>query len=317
MSEKSKCILCGLDAQMVGLGPLNSQYQYICPNCGTFRVSDVFNDSDVDTHSKLPKHILAGYARELSDNGKEAYFSTETATSILDSPLIPQSPIEKLDKLLLWYYKQSDVFGKNIKISDAPAICYAINKQELESLYELVLDNYLILFVKGGTLFNGHQSVHLSLQGHQHCKELLSSKSCTMNAFVAMWFNDEISSSYNVAIAPAIKKCGFRPIRVDNVEHNNDITDEIIAGIKGSRFVIADMTGYRGGVYYEAGFAQGLGLPVIFTCRKDWFNGEIDEKGKVVKEKVHFDINHQNIIVWETEEELRNRIINRIRATII
>ena len=316
MADGGKCILCELDAQIKGPGPL-SQYRYVCPNCGTFSVSDDFNDRDVDIHSRLPKHILAGYARELSDGGKEAFYTNDSAQNILDSPLIPQSPVEKLDKLLLWYYKQSDFFGKYIKVSDAPAICYAVNKHELESLYDLVIDGYLIRSVKGGRLFEGTQNVHLSFKGHQHCKELLSSKSNTTNAFVAMWFSDEVSSAYKTAIAPAIEECSFRPVRVDNVEHNNDITDEIIAGIKDSRFIVADMTGYRGGVYYEAGFARGLGLPVIFTCRKDWFDGEIADDGKIVKEKIHFDISHQNIIVWETEDELKKCIINRIRATIL
>lgn len=317
MAENGKCILCSLDAPIMGLGPLNSQYRYVCPNCGTFRVSDVFNDRDVDTHGKLPKYILSGYAREQSDSGHEALFTTESAFAILDNPLIPQSPVEKMDKLLLWYYRQSDYFGKYIKLSDSPAICYAINKQELENLYKLVLDKYLFFFAKGGQLFNGNQTVHLSLPGHQHCKELLTNQKRTTNAFVAMWFDPDVSGIYSAAIAPAIEECGFRPVRVDNVEHNNDITDEIIAGIKDSRFVVADMTGYRGGVYYEAGFAHGLGIPVIFTCRKDWFDGEKDAEGKTLKEKIHFDINHQNIIVWETEDYLKKRIVDRIRATIL
>lgn len=269
MSENGKCILCGLDAQIIGLGQLNSQYRYVCPSCGTFRMSDVFNGGDTDTHGRSQKHLLSGYAREMADNGKEAYFSTETANTILDSPLIPQSPVEKMDKLLLWYYKQSEVFGKTIKISEAPAICYAVNTSELKKLYEQVIGSYLILAINGGQLFNGNQSVSLSLKGHQYCTELLSRKKHSSSAFVAMWFSDEISGVYGDAIAPAIVECGFRPVRVDNIEHNNDITDEIIAGIKNSRFIVADMTGYRGGVYYEAGFARGLGIPVIFTCRKD------------------------------------------------
>jgi len=306
MAQTTKCILCDSNAQ---ISVLNNQYRYryTCPNCGTYIVSDNVKDDGID--KDLPKHILSGYARELSDSGKEAYFSTNSLKNIIDSPLIPQSPFEKLDKLLIWYYRQSDYFGKAVKISDTPAICYAVNKLELEKLHNQILDMYLKQ--------NNVNQVFLTLEGYQHCAKVLSSKSRTTNAFVAMWFDPDVSDIYNAAIAPAIEECGFRPVRVDNVEHNNDITDEIIAGIKDSRFVIADMTGYRGGVYYEAGYARGLGIPVIFTCRKDWFDGEKDADGKTVKEKIHFDINHQNIIVWETEDDLKKRIIDRIRATIL
>ena len=58
------------------------------------------------------------------------------------------------------------------------------------------------------------------------------------------------------------------------------ITDEIMAEIRQSRFVIADYTGQKNGVYFEAGFALKLGLTVIPTCRTD-------EVGKL-----HFDIKH-------------------------
>jgi nucleoside 2-deoxyribosyltransferase len=80
---------------------------------------------------------------------------------------------------------------------------------------------------------------------------------------------------------------------------------QIIADIRRSKFLIADFTGHRGGVYFEAGFALGLGLPVIWTCRKE----ELD--------KLHFDIRQYNFIDWETDGELQERLTNRIRATIL
>lgn len=81
--------------------------------------------------------------------------------------------------------------------------------------------------------------------------------------------------------------------------------DQIIAEIRRSKFLIADFTGHRGGVYFEAGFALGLGLPVIWTCRKDNL------------ENLHFDIRQYNFIDWETGEELQERLTNRIQATIL
>ena len=69
--------------------------------------------------------------------------------------------------------------------------------------------------------------------------------------------------------------------------------------------MVADFTGQLAGVYYEAGFAMGLGRTVIWCCRKD----EID--------KLHFDTNHKNHIDWGSVEELRERLYRRIRATIL
>ncbi len=102
--------------------------------------------------------------------------------------------------------------------------------------------------------------------------------------------------------------CTYKPFRIDQKEHNRKIDDEIVAEIRRSRLVVADFTqgddGARGGVYYEAGFAHGLNIPVIFTCRKDVLN------------KIHFDTRQYNHIVWETPVELRQRLAARISAEI-
>jgi hypothetical protein len=123
--------------------------------------------------------------------------------------------------------------------------------------------------------------------------------------FVAMSFCDDMKPLYLEGIAPAIEEdCGYQPVRIDNKEFVGDVVDEILAEIRESRFVVADVTGQRAGVYYEAGFALGLGLPVVWSCREN----EID--------KVHFDTRQQNHIVWNDAKQLRERLANRIRAVI-
>ena len=158
-----------------------------------------------------------------------------------------------------------------------------------------------------------------------------------------MWFNPtEMNDVYEKAIKPAIEykeqgktESRFQAIKIDNVEHINDINDEIIATIRRSRFMVCDLTGYRGGVYFEAGFAYGLGLPVIYTCRKDWSSEDKlkDNAGNVVetlkdsserdirvkKEGVHFDLAHRNRIEWQEDklDEFREKLENRIKAVIV
>jgi hypothetical protein len=138
----------------------------------------------------------------------------------------------------------------------------------------------------------------------------------SLQAFVAMWFGNDkepfgdVQSSqfcYDVFMRGfriAIEKAGYLARRIDFKEYNDDITDEIIAEIRRSRFVVADFTGHRRGVYYEAGFAKGLGLPVIFTCHARDI------------ENAHFDTNHMNHLTWSTAEELAKKLETRIVATI-
>jgi len=124
--------------------------------------------------------------------------------------------------------------------------------------------------------------------------------------FCAMWFNKELDPLWHEVIEPAIVQAGYEAKRADKEEHNNLADDELIAWIRRSRFIIADLTNHSHGVYFEAGFAMGLGLPVIWMVRKD------DAEG------IHFDNRQYQRIEWEPDklDDAKNRVQDRIVATI-
>ncbi|MDO8439975.1 MAG: hypothetical protein Q7S97_01990 [Polaromonas sp.] len=124
--------------------------------------------------------------------------------------------------------------------------------------------------------------------------------------FCAMWFSPDVLPLWTDVIEPATRAAGYEPVRIDSKPHNGKIDDEIMASIRASRFVVSDFTGNRGGVYYEAGFAHGLGLPVIFMCRED------------ALKDMHFDIRQYNCILWTPEklEDAKAQLRNRILATL-
>src|SRR5205823_7426208 len=105
--------------------------------------------------------------------------------------------------------------------------------------------------------------------GWQKISELRVTQSKSGKAFVAMSFAPELNQFFNSAMQPAIRTAGYEAIRVDRTEHNNRIDDEIIALIRQTKFLVADFTNNRAGVYYEAGFAKGLGRKVIWSVRED------------------------------------------------
>ena len=120
-----------------------------------------------------------------------------------------------------------------------------------------------------------------------------------------MNFDKDFNDLYENSIKTAIEDNGYTSIISNRTEHVNLIDDFIMAEIKESRFVVAEFTGQKHGVYFEAGYARGLGIPVIWVCKKD------DIKN------LHFDTSHYNQIDWKTEEELKKRLYNRIRAIIL
>jgi nucleoside 2-deoxyribosyltransferase len=121
---------------------------------------------------------------------------------------------------------------------------------------------------------------------------------------IAMWFNPLMDAARAEGLEPAIRQAGYSPVIVSGVEHINKIDDEIISLIRKSKFLVADFTGHRGGVYFEAGFAMGLALPVFWTCRQDDLSN------------LHFDIRQYNCIDWTTPADLAVRLKRRIEAII-
>ena len=148
----------------------------------------------------------------------------------------------------------------------------------------------------------------LTVEGYTRLAELENVPFESPQAFVAMWFDRTMSPIWEQGFEPAIRDAGYEPLRIDLKQHANKIDDEIIAEIRRSRFIIADFThgekGARGSVYYEAGFAHGLNIPVIFTCHKDMLDD------------IHFDTRQYPHIMWEQPEELRQQLAKRISAVI-
>jgi nucleoside 2-deoxyribosyltransferase len=130
---------------------------------------------------------------------------------------------------------------------------------------------------------------------------VIASKRC----FAALRFNKEMLAVYDLAIAPAIAAAGYEPRIANRPTHNDQIDAHIVAEIKGSRFLVADVTYGAAGVYFEAGYAIGLGRPVIWMCRRDR-----------KPEDVHFDTQQYNHILWDSPEHLRAELTDRIVATI-
>ena len=238
----------------------------------------------------------------------------------------PPTPIhERADRLLRYLSSQTSVIGRQVTIGtvsnpndpsglnrliesstswEAMAWSESVSPSEVQFLLEYLLDKG---FIKGQSQGHGLGHFTVTIDGYNHIADQKVNIGSSQ-AFIAMWFDPTLAEAYERGFKPAVEEAGYQPKRIDQTEHINKIEDEIIAEIRRSRFLVADFThgedGVRGGVYYEAGYAHGLGIPAIFTCREDSL------------ETLHFNTSHYNHIVWTSPDDLRKKLADRIRAVI-
>lgn len=243
-------------------------------------------------------YLLRGLVKNAFINGKIIELNSYNIEAFIKTAEInaPATVLEKRDRLLQYYNSLSDYYGHLLDITENDlGVAYCKNQIEFDRLVQ---------FLYSAAFFSGKPAPFLTIDAYNYLEDLkktVDSKQC----FVAMNFDDNLESLYKNSIQSAIEDSQkYKAYRVDKVAHNDLINNKIIAEIRKSKFLVAEFTGQKRGVYFEAGFAMGLGKPVIFLVKKT------DLK------KLHFDTRQYNHIVWETEKELFTKLKDQIEATI-
>lgn len=234
---------------------------------------------------------------------------------LVDTQLIEQArkkpPIpvdQRADRLLRFVSREAAKISTIVTIQRDSYGAYAwsesVDWDEIDYLLDFLKE---MGWIKDQFSIQGGFWGRLTVSGYHRIAEYKTNLESSQ-AFVAMWFDDSMDEPFDNGVRLAITDAGYNPLRIDQKPDIDKIDDEIISEIRRSRFLVADFThgkdGARGGVYFEAGFAHGLGIPVIYSCRSD------------MVDKLHFDTRQYAHIVWETPEDLRSELKNRIIARI-
>lgn len=273
---------------------------------GKYILAGIVTDKMPTTLDELSKVKLSRWIYEQNQRGEIPKIDRDTLKKVGTWPM--PSVLEQMDYCLQFLESKTEALGGGVDIIDS----YLDEIQAATLLKNLGETNYLIGEIRNKDWINVDQGfVVIRSEGYQRLEELRKTNVASDQAFVAMWFDSTMDEVWEEGLEPGIRDAGYKALRIDRNESNNKIDDEIIAGIRRSRFVVADFTSdspenARGSVYYEAGFAHGLNIPVIFTCRKD------------LLDHIHFDTRQYSHIAWEEEkpEALRKRLKDRISATI-
>ena len=301
---KIQCPVCNREVEITNP---NGVATIDCLHCGRFQTEN-FNTFNTEVLGWSPEQQinLSGWIRE-NPNFK---FSDSNLKNL--ATLRNLTVGEKADKILLHLAQKFPKPGEIHELSGGAHLEFlAIGR--LTDTNELVFFLRDYLYAELGFLLR-HELVtelgddsrySISPKGWAYIETLRHGSSDSHIGFIAMWFSESVNDAW-LALEQGIRDAGYEPLRIDQKVHNNKIDDEIVAAIRRSKFVVADFTGHRGGVYFEAGLAMGLGLSVIWLCRND------DLKD------LHFDTRQYNHIAWKADEldKLSKALQNRIEATI-
>jgi hypothetical protein len=305
-----QCPLCkSTDCNRSASVDRNSAF-YECKNCGDFTLT-----AQASSAIGTDAWKLAAFVREKTLQGLDVYL-WESQKQIphdarkgcvgLDQVIetFPKLVSDRFDRVLLNLDRLTKYLGERVMTrGDIYPVFFARNTTEtLFTLRGLSAEGYVT-----GELSTIPGSVSLTAKGLMRAADLKHGLFGPLNkqVFVAMSFAASLGNAYAEGLKLGIEDCGYTAMRVDEKEHNKLIDDVIVAEIRRSKFLVADFTEHKNGVYFESGLMMGLGRPVIFTCRDDHFKN------------AHFDTSHYSHIKWTTPGDLREKLKRRIQATII
>jgi hypothetical protein len=309
------CPVCGMATAIDILAGLQT---FKCARCGPWRLDAGGSEmgwallarqlGGWDRASTLRRSRLSHLIRRQQSQTEDAVWVPvqELESWRLDDPL--PSPSGQLDELILLAGDNQPSFAEGARFSldlisawvgsaitrGSPnaELAWLLNQQEATSIIELY-----------GT------QLKLTMAGWDRYQALKRAEIVSRTAFMAMQFGDqELNHVVDHCFRPAVERARFELRVLTDKQPAGLIDDQLRVALRTSRFIIADLTHGNKGAYWEAGFAEGLGRPVIYTCRKTVW----DER------KTHFDTNHLVTIIWEPDqlEDAGTRLTATIRATL-
>lgn len=202
------------------------------------------------------------------------------------------------------------------------------NPNEYITILKFLISKSLVTF-KPGMTFEGNavrsrNTLHDPMSVELHI---------TVEGWDQLGTNDSYSTSNKVFIATAFEWPENEDVRLQAVEaiktacanlgydadivsqyHTDNISNKIMSQIRESSFVIAELTYHNRGVYFESGYARGLGKNVFHIVREGFTSTERkdDSSGK----RIHFDIAQVLFKVWKQPDDLREGLEEWMHATV-
>ena len=283
-----------------------------CDRCGSFVVTEQAIENlpgalqgDDDRIARLAFAI-----RRMQIGNRLPFLTTQLIDDLLRPAL--SSVFEQANNLIEWLGIHGKGAGETewIEPRTHQFVVGAKTERGFGLLVRHLFDNdYLTGALSEAMGSPGRAHATLTFKGWEHFDRIQRGAVDSRKAFMAMQYGDaDLDRVVAETFRPAVAQTGVSLVRPYDHPRAGLIDDRLRVEIRACRFMIADLTHSNAGAYWEAGYAEGLGKQVIYTC----------ERGVFEREQTHFDTNHHLTVIWDVAalDQAAIRLKATIRATL-
>ncbi|WP_372518985.1 hypothetical protein [Candidatus Ruminimicrobiellum ovillum] len=290
MINKEICFFCGSEVEVsTNIDKLGRDV--ICPVCGHYFITgfssehyeQLINKSKYEEQKALLRYYLK---RNTMNKSQYDWFeATQTwVENILKNKTLPNI-IEQMENLILYCgnkFKQGEFFERN---KELVSIVGSESITALDIIIGALLERNLLKQAYGKI-----NIYSFTFGGWIEYEKLKIGKTNSNKAFLAMQFESEfITDDLINKMKNSLEKIGYQLESLQDRQQAGLIDDHLRQRIKSSKFLIVDLSDTNNGAYWEGGYGEGLGKPVIYIC----------DKGQFDKNKSHFDTNHHLTVMYD------------------
>ena len=264
---------------------------YDCEVCGKFEASRTLLSANILNHLTVPQHAALSHKIRRSQSAGGAVPKL-TAHNVELGKLKSPMPSEQARNLILMI---GDILSEGPEIVRELPICLpawvgAASRQTAMRLVGDLAGKGLISGNERGIVGPGDRwiNIYLTLDGWLKYEEYKNGQQPGKHGFIALPFSEaDLDQFVNGHVRPVTEALGY-PLEDMRIAAKAGLIDDLMRQhIRDARFVLAEVTHDNRGAYWEAGYAEGLGKPVVYLCRRAEFKN------------VHFDTNHCTTVIWD------------------
>lgn len=308
MNIKKKCPICKLPEQeIIRKSGAGDKITFKCLRCGKFKIS---HSAELAANRKKPGPKISGWIRNLQELGMDIPEIESKTLAEIEQSIPDYNPSDKQYLFLRNLSRKSKFPGDSVSLIpglDYP-LAWASAPEEILFYIRFLVERDLLVWTEDreSSLARGDDSVSVAVSPHgwAYLDEYEQRAIELSQAYVAISPSQSMKVMWEKAIKPAINEAGYKACCVDIENQTDKINAKIITEIRNSLFVVAEVTENRQIVYFEAGYATGRNLPVIWCVRKDNLKS------------VKFDARQYNHVVWNTPQELKEKLYDAICAVV-